>query len=70
MTVQTGSQAGGSAQTGAPSRQSPPDARGTAISVRELTKRYGDIEAVRGIGFEVASGETFGFLGPDHHAHR
>ena len=33
--------------------------------MRELTKRYGDIEAVRGIDFEVASGETFGFLGPN-----
>ncbi len=64
MTVQTGPQPG-SAQTGPPSSQSPPDARATAISVRELTKRYGDIEAVRGISFEVASGETFGFLGPN-----
>ncbi len=36
-----------------------------AISVSELTKRYGEINAVRGIGFEVAAGETFGFLGPN-----
>jgi len=36
-----------------------------AISVSALTKRYGEIEAVRGIGFEVAAGETFGFLGPN-----
>jgi ABC-2 type transport system ATP-binding protein len=36
-----------------------------AISVSELTKRYGEIDAVRGIGFEVAVGETFGFLGPN-----
>ncbi len=36
-----------------------------AISVSSLTKRYGEIEAVRGIGFEVAAGETFGFLGPN-----
>jgi len=36
-----------------------------AISVSELTKKYGDIEAVRGIGFEVAAGETFGLLGPN-----
>jgi ABC-2 type transport system ATP-binding protein len=36
-----------------------------AISVRGLTKRYGEIEAVRGIDFEVAVGETFGFLGPN-----
>jgi ABC-2 type transport system ATP-binding protein len=36
-----------------------------AILVSKLTKRYGEIEAVRGIGFEVAPGETFGFLGPN-----
>ena len=36
-----------------------------AISVSELTKRYGEIEAVRGIDFDVAAGETFGFLGPN-----
>ena len=36
-----------------------------AISVSALTKRYGEVDAVRGIDFEVASGETFGFLGPN-----
>jgi ABC-2 type transport system ATP-binding protein len=36
-----------------------------AITVAGLTKRYGDIEAVRGIDFEVPTGETFGFLGPN-----
>ena len=36
-----------------------------AIEVRALTKRYGEIDAVRGIDFEVAAGETFGFLGPN-----
>jgi ABC-2 type transport system ATP-binding protein len=36
-----------------------------AISVSALTKKYGDIDAVRGIDFEVAPGETFGFLGPN-----
>jgi ABC-2 type transport system ATP-binding protein len=35
------------------------------ISVTGLTKRYGDVEAVRGIDFEVDRGETFGFLGPN-----
>jgi ABC-2 type transport system ATP-binding protein len=35
------------------------------ISVSGLTKRYGEVEAVRGIDFEVAGGETFGFLGPN-----
>ncbi len=38
---------------------------GAVISVRGLTKRYGDVEAVRGIDFEVKRGETFGFLGPN-----
>src|SRR6266705_7106979 len=37
----------------------------SAISVGALTKRYGEIEAVRGIDFEVPTGETFGFLGPN-----
>ncbi|HET9162792.1 MAG TPA: hypothetical protein VFN89_05010 [Solirubrobacterales bacterium] len=32
-----------------------------AISVRGLRKSYGEHEAVRGIDFEVASGEVFGF---------
>ena len=36
-----------------------------AISVSALTKKYGEIDAVRGIDFEVAAGETFGFLGPN-----
>jgi len=36
-----------------------------AVSVRGLVKRYDEIEAVRGIDFEVASREIFGFLGPN-----
>jgi ABC-2 type transport system ATP-binding protein len=36
-----------------------------AITVAGLTKNYGEIEAVRGIDFEVPVGETFGFLGPN-----
>ncbi len=36
-----------------------------AVSVRGLAKRYGKVEAVRGIDFEVAPGEIFGFLGPN-----
>ncbi|HEX3489755.1 MAG TPA: ATP-binding cassette domain-containing protein [Streptosporangiaceae bacterium] len=35
------------------------------ITVSGLTKRYGDVEAVRGIDFQVSRGETFGFLGPN-----
>jgi len=36
-----------------------------AVSVEGLVKRYDEVEAVRGIDFEVAAGEIFGFLGPN-----
>jgi ABC-2 type transport system ATP-binding protein len=36
-----------------------------AISVQGLEKSYGDVHAVRGIDFEVRSGEVFGLLGPN-----
>jgi ABC-2 type transport system ATP-binding protein len=42
-----------------------PPAAAASISVRGLAKRYGEIEAVRGIDFEVSPGEIFGFLGPN-----
>jgi ABC-2 type transport system ATP-binding protein len=35
------------------------------IQVKDLTKSYGDFEAVRGISFEVYKGEIFGLLGPN-----
>ena len=36
-----------------------------AIRTRALTKRYGAIEAVRGIDLDVRAGEIFGLIGPD-----
>ncbi len=73
MTAQTG--AGTGAATGADGPQvAGQAANGQArdgrrpqpvISVSGLTKKYGDVEAVRGIDFAVAAGETFGFLGPN-----
>src|ERR1700684_775008 len=36
-----------------------------AISVHGLRKSYGDVEAVKGIDFEIRSGEVFGLLGPN-----
>jgi ABC-2 type transport system ATP-binding protein len=36
-----------------------------AISASGLTKRYGDVEAVRGVDLEVEAGEIFAFLGPN-----
>jgi ABC-2 type transport system ATP-binding protein len=35
------------------------------VIVEDLVKRYGEVEAVRGISFAVEPGETFGFLGPN-----
>ncbi|HTD07848.1 MAG TPA: ABC transporter ATP-binding protein [Solirubrobacteraceae bacterium] len=41
------------------------DDGGHAIEVRDLHKRYGDYEAVRGIDITVQRGEVFGLLGPN-----
>ena len=35
------------------------------ISVKELVKKYGQFEAVKGISFDVMEGEIFGLLGPN-----
>ncbi|MCX8020430.1 MAG: ABC transporter ATP-binding protein [Chitinophagaceae bacterium] len=35
------------------------------ITVKELVKKYGELEAVKGISFEVREGEIFGLLGPN-----
>jgi len=35
------------------------------IGVRNLTKKYGQFEAVKGISFDVHEGEIFGLLGPN-----
>ena len=36
-----------------------------AIDVRNIVKKFGDFTAVKGISFQVASGEIFGLLGPN-----
>jgi ABC-2 type transport system ATP-binding protein len=43
----------------------PTPSRTWAIEARNLRKRYGALEAVRGVDFTVATAETFGFLGPN-----
>jgi ABC-2 type transport system ATP-binding protein len=36
-----------------------------SVAVKDLRKNYGDVEAVRGISFEIGPGEIFGLLGPN-----
>ena len=43
----------------------PPDANGPAVSMQDLTKRFGDFVAVDRVSVNVAQGEIFGFLGPN-----
>jgi ABC-2 type transport system ATP-binding protein len=40
-------------------------AREIVIAARGLTKRYGGVEVVDSIGFDIARGEVFGLLGPN-----
>jgi ABC-2 type transport system ATP-binding protein len=35
------------------------------VSIRQLSKRYGAVEAVRGVSLELQRGEVFGLLGPN-----
>ncbi len=37
----------------------------SVISVEDVRKRYGSVQAVDGVSFEVAAGEVFGLLGPN-----
>lgn len=38
---------------------------GSIIQIKNLKKRYGSVNAVSGITFEVESGKLFAFLGPN-----
>jgi ABC-2 type transport system ATP-binding protein len=37
----------------------------TMIDIQQLGRRFGSIDAVQGVSFQVAEGEVFGFLGPN-----
>src|SRR4030042_1486301 len=36
-----------------------------ALEVRDLVKAFGNVQAVRGVSFDVAEGEIFGLIGPN-----
>ena len=36
-----------------------------SVVVNDLSKSYGEVEAVRGVSFEIEAGEIFGLLGPN-----
>src|ERR671918_2677797 len=38
---------------------------GAAIEIRGMSKRFGKVEAVRDLSFEVEAGRVTGFLGPN-----
>jgi ABC-2 type transport system ATP-binding protein len=38
---------------------------GSALAVRGLAKRYGSVEALKGVDLDVCEGELFGLLGPN-----
>ncbi len=42
-----------------------PDAADAVISVADVRKAYGSVQAVDGVSFQVAPGEIFGLLGPN-----
>jgi ABC-2 type transport system ATP-binding protein len=62
VVTHTNAEPDGAVASAAPGGNGRPEA---VISVSGLTKAYGEVQAVRGIDFEVARGETFGFLGPN-----
>jgi lipooligosaccharide transport system ATP-binding protein len=43
----------------------PARAGDVVLSVKGLVKRYGDVEVVRGLSFDIRRGECFGLLGPN-----
>ncbi len=48
-----------------PTTSRPSAGNGPVLIARDLRKKYGTLQAVDGVSFEVASGEVFGILGPN-----
>ena len=52
-------------QAGSPRKPAASGGEEIVLSAENLTKRFGDREAVSDVSFEVHAGEVFGFLGPN-----
>ncbi|BCW06102.1 MULTISPECIES: ABC transporter ATP-binding protein [Micrococcaceae] len=46
-------------------REPAPPLTGTALTARNLVKRFGDLTAVDDVSFQIRPGETYGLLGPN-----
>ena len=53
------------ARPGSRGPQRRPPGRDTVLEIKGLTKRFGSVEAVRGLDFTVVPGRVTGFLGPN-----
>ncbi|MDH3294723.1 MAG: ABC transporter ATP-binding protein [Acidimicrobiia bacterium] len=42
-----------------------PSAKGQVLTVSNLSKRFGDLQAVNDVSFHIGRGETYGLLGPN-----
>ena len=48
-----------------PAARQPGSVTAPVVVARDLRKRYGTVQAVDGVSFEIAEGEVFGILGPN-----
>ena len=53
------------ASPNSPRQNSDMDKPSTAIEMKNVTKRYGDVVALKDLSWEIFSGEGFGLLGPN-----
>ncbi len=47
-----------------PSASRPSKSGGSSVSIRDLRRSFGPVEALKGVSLEIARGEFFSLLGP------